>query len=481
MSHPRFLVFLAFSLVLSPPLVSARAGVTLTSLNRYQWATTSIEPGVDGEFNQHTAPAGYDEWNDSISADSFEGSSSALATGMYTSPLVTPDSISVSLHGEATATCNDAANVYAQTIQNFTLEFDVTDAPAALILTSDKDTTFIGNGMGVANGRLELTMAPFTLLWDTGYACNDPFILEPGSYRLTINTFTEAIVDNQIGVSSMHHSTIDVDIVGGTPLVFDVDPLQSAIDLDFQVPGMPPQPETVHLAGTLTFVHTRCDLWGYESISMLEMDLHVQESQLVIETPTDPVTLTDVTLTSPVLGWGTGLTPGCCGLTEGCCTNLANYQIQSLSTLSSPQQSRQGSWELVNIAVTCIMQFFCMDPGGCDPNDDDPLLARQGTGFQSFDNMSFPGINIIDAPIDLGLGAMNPTATITGDIVGTLQPVVIACPADTDGSGAVGVTDFLAVLSKWGPCAACAEDIDNDGTVGVLDFLAVLANWGSCS
>ncbi len=51
-------------------------------------------------------------------------------------------------------------------------------------------------------------------------------------------------------------------------------------------------------------------------------------------------------------------------------------------------------------------------------------------------------------------------------------------PADVDADGAVGITDFLAVLGAWGPCSSCLEDIDNDGIVGITDFLAVLADWG---
>ena len=57
------------------------------------------------------------------------------------------------------------------------------------------------------------------------------------------------------------------------------------------------------------------------------------------------------------------------------------------------------------------------------------------------------------------------------------------CPADLDGSGEVGVSDFLAVLAAWGPCPPqqdCDEDIDGSGEVGVSDFLAVLAAWGPC-
>jgi hypothetical protein len=59
-----------------------------------------------------------------------------------------------------------------------------------------------------------------------------------------------------------------------------------------------------------------------------------------------------------------------------------------------------------------------------------------------------------------------------------------SCPADIDGDGQVGVTDFLALLAAFGPCPAppdpCPADIDGDGQVGVTDFLALLAAFGPC-
>jgi len=58
------------------------------------------------------------------------------------------------------------------------------------------------------------------------------------------------------------------------------------------------------------------------------------------------------------------------------------------------------------------------------------------------------------------------------------------CPADIDGDGVVGVTDFLVLLAEWGPCpdppAPCPSDLDGDGEVGVTDFLVLLAQWGPC-
>jgi hypothetical protein len=52
------------------------------------------------------------------------------------------------------------------------------------------------------------------------------------------------------------------------------------------------------------------------------------------------------------------------------------------------------------------------------------------------------------------------------------------CPWDLDGSGDVGVTDFLEMLAVWGEMGVPA-DFDGGG-VGVTDFLILLGNWGPC-
>ncbi len=57
------------------------------------------------------------------------------------------------------------------------------------------------------------------------------------------------------------------------------------------------------------------------------------------------------------------------------------------------------------------------------------------------------------------------------------------CPWDLDGSGNVGVKDFLLLLGAWGPCPPkgdCPADFDGSGDVGVSDFLELLGNWGPC-
>jgi hypothetical protein len=56
----------------------------------------------------------------------------------------------------------------------------------------------------------------------------------------------------------------------------------------------------------------------------------------------------------------------------------------------------------------------------------------------------------------------------------------LTCPADFDGDGLVGVTDFLLLLAAWNTNPGGPPDLDGDGTVGITDFLLLLAAWGPC-
>jgi hypothetical protein len=56
----------------------------------------------------------------------------------------------------------------------------------------------------------------------------------------------------------------------------------------------------------------------------------------------------------------------------------------------------------------------------------------------------------------------------------------LPCPWDLDGSAAVDVVDFLALLAAWGTDPGGPPDFDGDGDVDTTDFLALLANWGTC-
>ena len=55
----------------------------------------------------------------------------------------------------------------------------------------------------------------------------------------------------------------------------------------------------------------------------------------------------------------------------------------------------------------------------------------------------------------------------------------VPCPADTDGSGTVDVSDVLYIVGNWGTNDAAA-DVNGDGTVNVSDILEVVSAWGPC-
>ena len=68
-----------------------------------------------------------------------------------------------------------------------------------------------------------------------------------------------------------------------------------------------------------------------------------------------------------------------------------------------------------------------------------------------------------------------------------LEPQDPCCPADLDGDGDVGVSDFLILLGAWGPCPDCGDcgvecvaDIDCNCDVGVSDHNILLGAWGPC-
>jgi hypothetical protein len=59
----------------------------------------------------------------------------------------------------------------------------------------------------------------------------------------------------------------------------------------------------------------------------------------------------------------------------------------------------------------------------------------------------------------------------------------LPCHGDINGDGVVDVSDLLALLAAWGPCADpnnCPADINGDGVVDVTDLLALLSAWGDC-
>ena len=81
-------------------------------------------------------------------------------------------------------------------------------------------------------------------------------------------------------------------------------------------------------------------------------------------------------------------------------------------------------------------------------------------------------------------GNLQEGAALNGVQIRKIQPPT---PGDVNGDQNVNVTDLLAVISAWGPCAnpnACPADIappgppQGDDVVNVMDLLMVIDNWG---
>ncbi len=111
-----------------------------------------------------------------------------------------------------------------------------------------------------------------------------------------------------------------------------------------------------------------------------------------------------------------------------------------------------------------------------EPFDQNPNAnpIRWGTLYNFwFDADTPPG----DTTVTLGLFKPGDPDSMTGSTVGPLVPRI---PGDVNGDGEVGITDFLALLAAWGPCAdcdVCPADFDGDCAVGITDMLILLANW----
>jgi hypothetical protein len=123
---------------------------------------------------------------------------------------------------------------------------------------------------------------------------------------------------------------------------------------------------------------------------------------------------------------------------------------------------------------------------GC--NDDAPGCAANTS------TMIVPVV--CDEVVLLRVGAFNGSGNFLLNITCSGDPCIPPpppCPADIDDSGAVDVSDLLAVITTWGPCVAppdpCPTDISppavgktpaGDGEVNVSDLLLVITSWGAC-
>lgn len=128
-----------------------------------------------------------------------------------------------------------------------------------------------------------------------------------------------------------------------------------------------------------------------------------------------------------------------------------------------------GSRELVVIrndsAGTVVLS-----EGDATGTGSEPIMVEHGDFDQD-------GLEDIISIIDLNPLNANNTPAIS--VFFNITEVVVNCPADVDGDGAVGVTDILAIIGAWGSDDASA-DVNDDGVVDVADILAVVGGWGSC-
>ncbi len=111
---------------------------------------------------------------------------------------------------------------------------------------------------------------------------------------------------------------------------------------------------------------------------------------------------------------------------------------------------------------------------------DHAMIGAYGEDVQAGAAYAFAGLS----PTDCNANQLSDACDILGggspDTNGNGVPDECDCPWDLDGSGGVGIADFLALLAAWGTDPGGPPDFDGDGNVGIQDFLALLANWGPC-
>ena len=128
-----------------------------------------------------------------------------------------------------------------------------------------------------------------------------------------------------------------------------------------------------------------------------------------------------------------------------------------------------------------------VDIQNCDFSDDFALLRNDGAGHLADPWSAADDQNFHLDPHDFGFLDVNNDGCLdifmglcTGWRVFIQADCIVPCPWDLDGSGAVDITDFLALLAAWGTDPGGPPDFDGDGDVGITDFLELLEHWGKC-
>jgi hypothetical protein len=135
----------------------------------------------------------------------------------------------------------------------------------------------------------------------------------------------------------------------------------------------------------------------------------------------------------------------------------------TLSTFTRPADPALAPEDLMGLDYQALLELYAGAGGGTGID-----LGAVGVEAVSYVRITNPG---------------DPAATpaVEIDALGDVTPD--SGPADLDGSGAVGIGDFLLLLGAWGPCpeppACCPGDLNGDNVVGVGDLLILLGAWGS--
>ena len=106
-----------------------------------------------------------------------------------------------------------------------------------------------------------------------------------------------------------------------------------------------------------------------------------------------------------------------------------------------------------------------------DPPDAAELDKAVGILDQHMDDWSYS---------TLDRGTMDNTLFADCNCNGVPDTEDCECQGDLDGSGDIGVGDFLLVIGLWGTQSVGPPDLNGDGEVGIEEFLIVLGNWGDC-
>ncbi len=483
---------------LAAPVQAGPAQFFLISDARQAQASATVTDGVNGdsEMVSESAPPLL-PWTILVTAEATYQGVTAQGSASQTSALET-DVLGVAVESHASigpagllAQVSTSASTFAQVV------FEVTE-PTDVLIQVAKQGVFISHDIR-SQGTMQLWRedpcplpcttsddCPFGDCGANGFCASDNCLvhdfdtcgtvttLVPGTYLLQVSTLSfaqsfngsEPFGGSADGASLVSVSTLDA----STDLLsFAIDPGVS-VTVTVQFPDAKPQVFVISLSGTVDGqVSLVCG--APATLAVTDIDFTSDDSVEVMVPgaglgPGGVITVSDIAV---------GLTaPGSpAELVDGSGV-LLGYEIQGTAQLG-PGAAVGIGYPILQAILDCLLDLLCTDPQQCGGESPSP------PGTLPYDTLVFPGIDFTTS-LDLGLGAMNPTMQVTGDITMTLVP---PCPWDCDGSddGNVNVTDLLALLAQYDPLAPAvcdggeSCDYDGNGCVDVTDLLKLLSHY----